>query len=378
MNKVGFELSIYTYFVYTHTLIISLTLFLLLLPLLIASTFRTTMLLLFQTNLWTCMLEHFLCSKSETCVCVQRLIGTKSTGSLGTTDIFLSYCKWYVQVVEKDYQLALASPPLCQRWLTVTLQTGYDSLGDPPRPTIREQLSEIVGDRDGEFILPLGKKLKASLNTLTISQKRNIKRQAYLNEVEQRNDSVFFATIGAFVLLPPAVILSVAILTGYVQLFPWIQKGCFCFHVMLTILLDINITNLKHKHFRKWLFLQILHILPLLQSSLPRISQLLHPTGSYSFFLPLMPRVKLAHSCYGTGLHILPLLQAMLSRLLHPTITIIIDTNRKRKHRLPTWDLNISPCLDIQLRKKKVYKNWNLFCLDIINQRREGFWWWCC
>ncbi|CAL9065052.1 uncharacterized protein LOC135676811 [Musa acuminata AAA Group] len=98
--------------------------------------------------------------------------------------------------------------------------SGYDSLGDPPRPTIREQLSEIVGDRDGEFILPLGKKLKASLNTLTISQKRNIKRQAYLNEVEQRNDSVFFATIGAFVLLPPAVILSVAILTGYVQLFP--------------------------------------------------------------------------------------------------------------------------------------------------------------
>ncbi|URD72986.1 hypothetical protein MUK42_08237 [Musa troglodytarum] len=98
--------------------------------------------------------------------------------------------------------------------------SGYDGLGDPPRLTIREQLSEIVGDRDGEFILPLGKKLKASLNTLTISQKRNIKRQAYLNEVEQRNDSVFFATIGAFVLLPPAVILSVAILTGYVQLFP--------------------------------------------------------------------------------------------------------------------------------------------------------------
>ncbi|WOK95670.1 hypothetical protein Cni_G04377 [Canna indica] len=98
--------------------------------------------------------------------------------------------------------------------------TSYGSIGDTPRPTIREQLADIVGDRDGDFILPLGKKLKASLNSLTISQKRNIKRQSYLNEVSRRNDSVFFATIGAFVLLPPAVILAVAILTGYVQLFP--------------------------------------------------------------------------------------------------------------------------------------------------------------
>lgn len=77
-----------------------------------------------------------------------------------------------------------------------------------------------MGDTDGEFSLPLGKKMKASMNSLTISQRRNIRRQAYLDEVSQRNDSVFFATIGAFVILPPLVILAVAVLTGNVQLLP--------------------------------------------------------------------------------------------------------------------------------------------------------------
>ncbi|XP_008798303.1 uncharacterized protein LOC103713226 [Phoenix dactylifera] len=98
--------------------------------------------------------------------------------------------------------------------------SGYESDGDAHKPTIREQLSELVGDREGDFSLPLGKKLKASRNSLTISQRRNIKRQTYLNEVARRNDSIFFATIGAFVILPPVAILSIAILTGYVQLFP--------------------------------------------------------------------------------------------------------------------------------------------------------------
>lgn len=97
---------------------------------------------------------------------------------------------------------------------------GYESDGDTRKPTIREQLSELVGEREGDFSLPLGKKLQASWKSLTISQRRNIKRQAYLNDVARRNDSVFFATIGAFVILPPVVILSIAILTGYVQLFP--------------------------------------------------------------------------------------------------------------------------------------------------------------
>ncbi|XP_043700956.1 uncharacterized protein LOC122651580 [Telopea speciosissima] len=105
---------------------------------------------------------------------------------------------------------------------TSSLSDGYESGGDYQRPTIRDQLSQLVGDREGEeFSIPLGKNLKtATAKFLTISQKRNIKRQAYLNEVSRRNDSVFFATIGAFVLLPPVLILGVAVLTGYVQLFP--------------------------------------------------------------------------------------------------------------------------------------------------------------
>lgn len=98
---------------------------------------------------------------------------------------------------------------------------GYESDGRSRKFTIRDQLSQLVGERDGDFSIPLGKNLKkVSAKFLTVSQKRNIRRQAYLNEVSQRNDSVFFATIGAFVILPPLVILGIAILTGYVQLFP--------------------------------------------------------------------------------------------------------------------------------------------------------------
>jgi hypothetical protein len=79
----------------------------------------------------------------------------------------------------------------------------------------------LVGDRDEDFSIPLGKDLKkVSAKFLTISQKRNIRRQAYLDEVSQRNDTAFFATIGAFVILPPFIILGIAIITGYVQLFP--------------------------------------------------------------------------------------------------------------------------------------------------------------
>ncbi|AET00364.2 hypothetical protein MtrunA17_Chr5g0442981 [Medicago truncatula] len=98
---------------------------------------------------------------------------------------------------------------------------GYESDGSSQRLTIREQLAQLVGERDDDFSLPLGKNLKkVSAKFLTTSQRRNIKRQSYLNEVSQRNDSTFFATIGAFVLLPPLIILGIAILTGYVQLLP--------------------------------------------------------------------------------------------------------------------------------------------------------------
>nr|XP_043640294.1 uncharacterized protein LOC122611332 isoform X2 [Erigeron canadensis] len=100
-----------------------------------------------------------------------------------------------------------------------TSSSGYASDGNNEELTIREKLALLVGDRDDDFTLRLGKKLKVP-KLLTVSQKRNIKRQAYLNEVSRRNDSTFFATIGAFVLLPPIFILVVAIATGYVQLFP--------------------------------------------------------------------------------------------------------------------------------------------------------------
>ncbi|KAM5580069.1 hypothetical protein ABKV19_009688 [Rosa sericea] len=96
---------------------------------------------------------------------------------------------------------------------------GYESDASSRKLTIREQLAQLFGDRDDDFTIPLGKKFKkVSPKVLTISQKRNIRRQAYLNEVSQRNDSTFFATIGAFVLVPPLVILGIAIATGYVQL----------------------------------------------------------------------------------------------------------------------------------------------------------------
>ncbi|CAN1758992.1 hypothetical protein LINPERHAP1_LOCUS6991 [Linum perenne] len=98
---------------------------------------------------------------------------------------------------------------------------GYDSDGSSNLLTIRDQLARLGDDRDDDFSIQLGKNLKkVSPKFLTTSQKRNIKRQAYLNEVSKRNDSVFFATIGAFVILPPVIILGIAIALGYVQLFP--------------------------------------------------------------------------------------------------------------------------------------------------------------
>jgi len=87
-------------------------------------------------------------------------------------------------------------------------------------PTILDQLAKLVGDRDDYFSIPLKNLKKVSTKFLIVSQKRNIKRQAYLNEVSQRNDSVSFATIGNFVILTPLVTLDIAIATGYVQLFP--------------------------------------------------------------------------------------------------------------------------------------------------------------
>lgn len=91
---------------------------------------------------------------------------------------------------------------------------------DPEKTTIAEQLaSKVVVDTD-ETTVPLGKKVPMEYDDLTVSQKRNIRRQKYLDQVSQRNDAPFFATIALFVILPPAVILGVAVATGYIDLLP--------------------------------------------------------------------------------------------------------------------------------------------------------------
>ncbi|XP_043816464.1 uncharacterized protein LOC110624135 isoform X2 [Manihot esculenta] len=145
---------------------------------------------------------------AETGVTEQELASSSSSssGSLSSTRLQLDLLD----------QLTSASPSSADT-------AGYESDGGFRKLTIREQLVQLVGERDEDedFSIPLGKNLKkVSPKFLTISQKRNIRRQAYLDEVSQRNDSVFFATIGAFVILPPIIILGIAILTGYVQLFP--------------------------------------------------------------------------------------------------------------------------------------------------------------
>lgn len=85
--------------------------------------------------------------------------------------------------------------------------------------TIRDQLVS----QGGEAEVPLAKLEKEKavvVPELTISQKRNIRRQDYLNKVSERNDAPFFAIVAAIVLVPPILILALAAATGYVELFP--------------------------------------------------------------------------------------------------------------------------------------------------------------
>lgn len=94
------------------------------------------------------------------------------------------------------------------------------SQGDDVR-TIRDQLSSQVEPEAAEVVVPLTNGQKDTpVAELTISQKRNIRRQNYLNKVSERNDAPFFAAIAAFVLVPPILILGFAVATGYVELFP--------------------------------------------------------------------------------------------------------------------------------------------------------------
>lgn len=89
--------------------------------------------------------------------------------------------------------------------------------------TIREQLSSQIEPEAQEVIIPLSslEKLEVPVKELTISQKRNIRRQDYLTKVSERNDVPFFATLAAVFLVPPICILGIAVATGYIDLFPW-------------------------------------------------------------------------------------------------------------------------------------------------------------
>lgn len=87
--------------------------------------------------------------------------------------------------------------------------------------TIRDQLTSQVEPEAPEVVVPLTNGEKDTpVADLTISQKRNIRRQNYLNKVSERNDAPFFATVAGFVLVPPILILGFAVATGYVELFP--------------------------------------------------------------------------------------------------------------------------------------------------------------
>jgi hypothetical protein len=90
--------------------------------------------------------------------------------------------------------------------------------------TIAEQLEQDVEIKQveaEEVTIPLGNgKVDISNADLTTSQKRNIRRQNYLNRVSERNDAPFFAAVAAFVLVPPVAILGYAVATGYIDLLP--------------------------------------------------------------------------------------------------------------------------------------------------------------
>lgn len=88
--------------------------------------------------------------------------------------------------------------------------------------TIAQQLAADLEEEGAEEVtIPLGSgKLDIKATDLTISQKRNIARQNYMNKVAERNDAPLFTAVALFVLLPPAAILGVAVATGYVDLFP--------------------------------------------------------------------------------------------------------------------------------------------------------------
>ncbi|CAK9868098.1 unnamed protein product [Sphagnum jensenii] len=119
-----------------------------------------------------------------------------------------------------------ASPATQQSHLELlerlTTQNSATASAGKEMKTIREQLSSQIEPEAQEVIIPLSslEKLEVPVKELTISQKRNIRRQDYLTKVSERNDVPFFATLAAAFLVPPICILGIAVATGYVDLFP--------------------------------------------------------------------------------------------------------------------------------------------------------------
>ncbi|CAM6103490.1 unnamed protein product [Calypogeia fissa] len=102
----------------------------------------------------------------------------------------------------------------------ITSESSVGAAGS--RKTIAQQLAaDLEFENAEEVTIPLGSgKLDMKETDLTISQKRNIRRQDYMDRVSERNDAPFFTAVALFVLVPPAAILGVAVATGYIDLFP--------------------------------------------------------------------------------------------------------------------------------------------------------------
>ncbi|PWA43082.1 Ferritin/ribonucleotide reductase-like protein [Artemisia annua] len=103
---------------------------------------------------------------------VQKLIGF---GDCRTSNIFAKIAEEEVAHVAvdllKEYSVEVKGP------FSYT-SSSYGSDGTNKELTIREKLVELVGDRDDDFNMRLGKKMKVP-KLLTVAQKRNIKRQSY-------------------------------------------------------------------------------------------------------------------------------------------------------------------------------------------------------
>lgn len=90
------------------------------------------------------------------------------------------------------------------------------ALGGDSRGTVRERLKESYAQRQAPT---------AAEAAQTAAKRRIAKREAYLKEVERRDDSGFFARIAALVLGVPLVILAVAAQQGWLFRAPYSGGG---------------------------------------------------------------------------------------------------------------------------------------------------------